>query len=132
MLKLTRRFAAVMAISLVIGMGSLWAQSDRGTITGVVSDSSGAMIAGAEVTITATATGIASKVVTNGDGVYSVPNLPIGKYDVSVEHTGFKKDTHEGVILNTGQTVGLDISLQVGNTTEVVNVTIHSVLSNAA
>src|ERR1700683_837157 len=97
MLKLSRRIAAVIAISLLIGMGSLWAQTDRGTITGVVSDSSGAVIAGAEVTITATSTGIASKVVTNVDGVYSVPNLPIGKYDVSVEHTGFKKDTHAGV-----------------------------------
>src|SRR5579862_6686881 len=99
MLKLTRRIASVMAISLLVGMGSLWAQSDRGTITGTVSDSSGARIAGATVTITATATGITAKIVTNGDGIYSVPNLPIGKYNVSVEHTGFKKNTHEEITL---------------------------------
>src|ERR1019366_6674722 len=113
MVNLTRRIAVVSVMALVIGMGSLFAQTDRGTITGTVTDSSGARIAGAAVNITALSTGITTKVVSNADGIYSLPNLQIGKYNVSVEHPGFKKYTQEGIVLNTGQTVGMDISLQV-------------------
>lgn len=123
MVNLTRRITILSVMALAMGMGSLFAQTDRGTITGTVTDSSGARVAGAAVNITAVSTGITTKVISNADGNYSLPNLQIGKYNVSVEHPGFKKYTQEGIVLNTGQTVGVDISLQVGNVTETVQVT---------
>jgi hypothetical protein len=123
MVNLTRRIAVFSVMAIVIGVGSLFAQTDRGTITGTVTDSSGARVAGAAVNIMATLTGISTKVTSNTDGNYTVPNLQIGTYNVSVEHPGFKKYTQQGITLSTGQTVGVDVVLQVGNITETVQVT---------
>ncbi len=123
MVNLTRRIAVLLVVALALGMGTLLAQTDRGTITGTVTDSSGARVAGAAVKITATQTGITTKVGSNSDGVYSVPNLQIGIYNITVEHAGFKKYSQEGITLSTGQTIGVDVALQVGNITETVQVT---------
>ena len=125
MLDLTRRVAVLSLLALVIGVGSVFAQTatDRGTITGTVTDASGARVPGATVTITATLTGINTVLKTNTDGIYSAIDLPIGKYNVTVEHPGFKKYTQAGITLSTGLTVGVDVALQVGNVTETVQVT---------
>jgi hypothetical protein len=123
MVNLTRRIAVLSVMALVIGVGSLFAQSDRGTITGTVNDSSGARVAGAAVSATAVATGITSKTTSNTEGNYDFPNLQVGAYTLSVEHSGFKKYTQQGITLYTGQTVGVDVVLQVGNATELVQVT---------
>jgi hypothetical protein len=123
MVNLTRRIAVLSVMALAIGVGSMFAQSDRGTITGTVTDSSGARVAGATVNITDTLTGINTNLTSNTDGNYTVSNLPIGTYSVNVEHAGFKKYTQQGITLSTGQTLGVDVVLQVGNITETVQVT---------
>lgn len=123
MLNLTRRIAVFSAIALVISLGSVWAQSDRGTITGTVVDSSGARVAGAAVQATNVSTGITNSQTTGSSGDYTIPLLAIGKYRVTVEHPGFKKFVQDGITLNTGLTVTVDISLQLGNVTETVQVT---------
>ena len=61
-----------------------------GEITGLVTDSSGAAVAGASVTVTNKATGATRKVTTNSEGLYSFPSLPPGVYELKVEQTGFK------------------------------------------
>ena len=123
MLNLTRRIAAYAAIALVICVGSAWAQSDRGTITGTVTDSSGARVAGATVAATDVSTGIQNKQTTGSSGDFTLPLLPIGLYKVSVEHTGFKEFIQDGITLSTGQTISLNVALQLGNVTESVQVT---------
>ena len=123
MANLTRRIAVLLVMALSIGMGLLFAQSDRGTITGEITDSSGARVAGASINVTATLTGLTVKVLSNADGIYTVSSLPIGQYSVSVEHPGFKKYSQQGITLNNGETLGIDVVLQVGNVTETVQVT---------
>ena len=123
MVNLTRRIAVLSVMALVIGMGSLFAQSDRGTITGTVNDSSGARVAGAAVTITSAGTNISTKATSNTDGNYTFTNVQIGVYSITVEHPGFKKYSQQGISLTTGQTLGIDVVLQVGNVTETVQVT---------
>src|ERR1017187_7196736 len=123
MVNLTGRIAVVSVMSLVIGVGSLFAQTDRGTITGTVTDSSGARVAGAAINVLATLTGTTNKTKSNSEGNYTVFSLPIGQYTVTVEHAGFKKFEQSGITLSTGQTLGVDVVLQVGNITETVLVT---------
>src|SRR6266568_4086205 len=113
-------FCLLMVVSL--GLGSLWAQSDRGTVTGVITDSSGAAIRGVSVTATNAGTRLGTTVVSSSSGNYTIPLLPAGMYTISAEQTGFKKFAQAGVIVEVGQTVSLDISMQVGSKTETVEV----------
>jgi hypothetical protein len=80
-------FASVFALAL--SLGTLQAQSTLGTITGLVTDSSGAVIPNAVVVATNTATGAKAQTVTSSTGNYVVPNLPVGPYEVSVAISGF-------------------------------------------
>src|SRR5215471_6941668 len=105
----------------------LWAQGDRGTITGTVADPSGAVIAGASVTATNNATQASTKTTTTSSGHYTIPALPVGKYEVTVEQGGFKKYVQSGVIVEVGQTVRVDATLQLGETTQSVEVTAEAV-----
>ena len=114
MVNLTRRIAVLLVMALSVGMGLMFAQTDRGTITGTVTDSSGARVAGASINLTAT-TGVTSNAKSNTDGVYNFLFLPIGHYAITVEHPGFKKYDQQGITLSVGQTLGIDIVLQVGN-----------------
>src|SRR5579871_448661 len=86
----------VVAFLLAVSLG-MSAQTFRGTILGTVTDNSGAVIAGATVTVKNTATGLARTTQTGGDGGYSIPELPIGTYDVSVTQTGFQTFVAKGV-----------------------------------
>src|SRR5262245_8954022 len=98
------RRVLIVSLILIAGITPLWAQSERGTITGTVTDPSGAVIAGAAVTATSTSTGVSTKAVTTSSGNFTIPNLRGGVYDVSVEQTGFKKFVQSGVLLEVGQT----------------------------
>lgn len=91
-------------------------------LTGTVTDSSGAVVAGAEVTVSGVATGSERKVATNELGYYTVPLLPPGEYRVTVQKEGFHQVTREGVRLEVNQTARLDFTLEVGAVTETVNV----------
>ncbi len=98
------------------------AQTERGSITGVVTDPSGAHIAGAPVTITNKATNTAQHVTTTNAGEYSAPNLSIGDYRIEVAAPGFRRFVQDGVTLTAGGTVRVDAQLTVGQLSETVEV----------
>jgi hypothetical protein len=105
----------------------LWGQT-FGEITGEVRDASGAVIVGAAVTITNQATGAARSAVTNQSGIYSVPALQPGVYDLRVTMTGFQAATRPDLVLQVQQTARVDFTLQVGQVTEAVEVAGSSAL----
>ena len=83
----------------------LAAQTDRATVTGFITDSSGARIRGANVIITAASTGISHQTSTNADGVYTLSALPVGYYKATVIASGFETVDVESFQLNVGQTL---------------------------
>jgi hypothetical protein len=103
-------------------MVSAPAQTVRGTILGTVTDPSGAVTPKARVTVRETATGLTRSEFTNNDGEYSILQLPAGRYDLSVEAPSFKKTERTGVVLNVDDRLRIDVSLAVGQVTEVVSV----------
>ena len=110
---------------------NLYAQlADRAVITGVVTDASGAAIPDAKVTITNEQSGAATVVGTNSAGNYSTPPLIIGSYRVDIEKASFKMSSHSGIVLSGGQTVREDAKLEVGATTETIEVKAASELVN--
>jgi hypothetical protein len=102
--------------------GSLSAQT-LGTVTGEVKDSTGAMVVGAAVTVRNTATNGLREAVTNEEGVYSIPALNPGIYDVKAGKPGFKSTTRTGIELQVQQTARIDFTLEVGQVSETVEVT---------
>jgi carboxypeptidase family protein len=83
--------AVVIGALLLGGAGAAKAQSFRGIILGTVTDATGAAISGANVTVKNLDTGLTRVVTTSGDGTYSVPELPIGNYSVTVESSGSRR-----------------------------------------
>ena len=108
-------------ISLLL-VGVMPAQTDRGTITGTVTDQSGAVLVGAKVTVVNTATGSSVETSTSGAGLFTVPQLTVGVYRVTIEQAGFKKHVQEGVTVPLGQTVRVEAALQVGEVSQSVEV----------
>ncbi len=104
------------------------AQTIRGTVTGTVTDSSGAVVVGATVALNNRNTGIAASAQTDRDGTFTIPLLPPGNYDASVEQTGFKKYLRQGISVQIAQTTRLEVKLEVGGVTEAVQVTAESPL----
>jgi len=110
---------------IVIGLGAgaaLYGQNIRGAIVGNVTDSSGAVIPGAQITVTNQGTGIAVKATTDAAGTYTVPDLLAGTYQVSAAKEGFKTFQFSGIRLLTGQTARQDVVLEVGGVTQTVEV----------
>ena len=120
-----RRFliTAAAAVVLLSSASPLLFSQATGNIRGTVVDTSGAVIAGANVTATNLATSAARTVVTNQEGIYVFPDLAIGTYSLLVGHDGFETKKREGIELLTGHTVDLPIELAVGNASESVEVT---------
>jgi hypothetical protein len=101
--------------------GMLFAQADRATITGHVSDSTGALLSGVDVVVKDPNTGATFTSLTNAAGVYSVTGLPIGDYNVQMSHKGFK-DLKSSVHLVATQVQALDVNMEIGSSNEVVSV----------
>ncbi len=93
-----------------------------GTIVGKVSDQSGAVVAGATVTAQNVGTRYTRDAVSNGEGEYVIPSLPIGGYSITVHSQGFKEFTQTGITLEVGQNARVDVGLQVGAATQSVSV----------
>jgi len=110
-------------ITVLLAACALLAQSPQATISGVVSDAQGAVIVGAEVVAANMQTGVKYGAKTNESGFYVLRFLPVGDYVVSAEHTGFRRFERRGLTLTTGQSLGLDVRLEVGAITESVSVT---------
>ena len=116
------RQLAKLAAALLLLAAALFAQSERGAITGTVRDSSGAVIPAAKVTITNSATNVVINAVTNAQGEYTVPSLSPGVYKVRMEHQGFRPTETNGLNLDAAQTVRADAALEVGNSTQAIEV----------
>lgn len=108
-----------------------WAfgQVGNGTITGTVTDPAGAVVPGATVEATNTETGVVFPAVTTNTGNYTILNLPVGTYSVSVKVQGFKNYVHTNLTVGATQVLKEDVALQVGNaTTDTVTVTAEASL----
>src|ERR1700722_5281443 len=91
-----------------------FAQTDRGTITGTVSDPAGAVVPNASVEARNEGTSVVFKAATTNTGNYTLSSLPVGTYEISVSANGFKKSVRPGVTVNTAETVRVDAALEVG------------------
>src|SRR5260370_2505405 len=118
---MSKRITVALFILFAAAAPQLFAQN-FGEITGTVADSSGAVIAGAAVSVTNTATNQVRRTTTNDTGTYSAPFLVPGTYDIRVETTGFKMATRSSVDLQVGAVDRIDFSLQVGEVSEQVEV----------
>ncbi len=95
---------------------------DTAAIFGSISDTQGAAIPGASVSLTSTTTGQVRKVVSDESGQYLFPSLPIGAYSLSVEQPAFKRSQRTGILLQANENVKLDVALEVGDIKTVVSV----------
>ncbi len=109
-------------ITLFASVFLLWSQAETGQVTGSVTDPSGASVANADVTVTNTANGAQRVTKSNTDGVYAVTNLIPGDYSVKVTSAGFS-GYESKVNISVGAKVGLNVKLQVGQASTVVEVT---------
>jgi hypothetical protein len=100
-----------------------WAQEVTASITGTVTDPSGAALPGATVTATSVERGIAYTAETNGSGLYRISQLPVGSYDLKIEKSGFAVATHPAFVLTLNEVARVDVAMKVGQTTETVEVT---------
>jgi hypothetical protein len=100
-----------------------FAQRDLGTLTGTVTDSTGAVVAGAKLQITEQATGVKYAVETDNSGTYVRPLLKPGTYTIEVEATGFRKAIQRDILLNSGERVGVNIQLTVGDLSQSIEIT---------
>jgi hypothetical protein len=107
---------------LLLGMPNASAQEVRGTITGLVSDPTGAAITDATITVTNPARNVAVSAKSNATGNYVTPNLAPGQYVMTVEAAGFKKFVRENIVLQAMGAVRIDISLELGAITDSVTV----------
>src|SRR5689334_12171126 len=101
----------------------VWAQSTTGSIGGMVTDSSGAPIAGAKVSAINMETNVARTTASLQDGSYSILFLPVGTYKIEVNVSGFKKFEQSGVVLEVNRNPKVDAVLQIGAISETVEVT---------
>ena len=101
----------------------LMGQASSGSLSGVVSDPNGALVPGAKVVATNATSGLQSETKSSEAGVYVFPNLPVGIYEVTVEHPGFKKLSSSNIEIRIASRQELDLKLEVGDTQQTVTVT---------
>jgi hypothetical protein len=117
-----KRLACTFAILLLASAVCLHGQTTNGNIQGTVTDPSGSAVGGASVTGRNLDTGLSITTATTDAGLYSLANLPPGRYAVTIEGPGLKKYSREGVTVQTGSTVALDVQMQMGPVSESVTV----------
>ena len=116
-----RRAAIALSLAVVFTVFAS-AQDTNGRIIGTVTDTQGAAIAGAKISVTNTGTNVLSDTVTNNEGYYQVLQLPVGSYTVTVEHAGFAKSVTAATPLDINQSLRIDIHLKPGSVMETVQV----------
>src|SRR6267154_1209653 len=120
-MKALRSIAVFLFVFCAFGIAS--GQTQEGRILGTVTDQTGGLVKGARVSITNVDTGVARTLETNDAGDYVAPSLPPGPYKVVVEATGFKKVERGGIRLEVAKDLRLDVTMQPGSVSEVVEVT---------
>jgi hypothetical protein len=114
-------------VCVLIALSALLRAATTGSISGTVKDPSGAVILGATVTATNTATNVQAKTVTDDKGFYAFPSLPVGRYNVKVEEEGFGAQSRNNVQVDANGTLVVDLTLEMAEKIEEV-----TVLENAA
>jgi Carboxypeptidase regulatory-like domain/TonB dependent receptor len=117
------RSSSVLAVGVILSVLPLQAQVDTGSITGTVSDSSGAVVSGAKVTLTNEGTAVSLAVTTGSDGSYTFSPVKIGSYKIDASAQGFKTVTQLHVVVNVSGNVLVNLKLPTGSVSETVEVT---------
>ena len=115
--------SSIVGLLLLLTAVQSLAQLPTGTILGTVKDTSGAVVPSAMVTAKNLDTGLSRTVNTETDGSYRFSALPVGNYEVDVEHAGFNKETRTGLTLTVAQEAVVNVTLNVGTTPQTVQVT---------
>src|ERR1035438_1151936 len=119
-----KRLQFCLAVFAVLALSfSAFAQVQNGQLAGTVTDPTGAAVANAKVTVKNASTDLSESAVTNSSGNYTIKELPIGVYNLTIEAAGFKTVSNNGVTLNAGTIAHVDVKLQIGKASEVVEVT---------
>src|SRR5215471_18058773 len=111
----------ILVVVFLFGLGAA-AQTDRATLTGIVSDQSRGVIPNATITLVATATGLRHAAAANGAGAYTMSSLPVGQYTASIKADGFDTVQVEPFTLNVGETRTLNATLHVSSVSSQVTV----------
>ena len=119
---------AVLCNFLLLFARPAHAQFDSATVSGVIQDGTGAVLPGADVTLTSVGTGLERHTVTNEAGLYTFPNVPVGTYTVKASLQGFNTITKTGVTLSAGVNIRVDVQLSLGNLSETVQVKAEAAL----
>src|SRR5437879_4394484 len=117
------RSSFVLAVGVILSVLPLQAQVDTGSITGTVTDPSGAVGSGAKVTLTNEGTAAALAVTTGSDGSYTFSPVKIGSYKIEATAQGFKTITQSNIVVNVSANVLVNLKLKTGSVTETVEVT---------
>jgi len=120
-MKTCTKFATALTLATLFA-ASLSAQGIYATLTGVVTDQSTAVVAKAKVTLTDTQSGSVRETLTNNDGYFTFASVPVGSYNLAIESKGFALYKANGIALSGGEKRNVDVSLQVGNTSQTVEV----------
>ena len=127
MLKKAFGAIAIVTIASLTIAASASAQAVAGSqLSGIVRDSSGATLPGVEVTVTKTDTGMTRTVFTGPDGVYTIPNLPVGPYQLKVVLQGFTTYVQDGIVLQVNTNPQINVTLMIGAITEQLTVTANT------
>ena len=120
---MSSKLQSLLALAALFGVSTFTsAQSVRGTILGTIADPSGSVVAKAKVTVLEVATGLIRSELTSDTGEYSIPQLPAGIYDLTVEQPSFKKAERRGIELRVDDRLRIDVALILGNVSETVEV----------
>jgi hypothetical protein len=116
------RYAIFVSILSVLFAASGWGQNVNGSISGTVTDPTGAVIPGAQLTLTAKGTAAVAKFTSGPDGLYSFQNLEEGTYSLNVSAKGFKDYLQTGIVVQLSQLIRQDVIMQLGATVQTVEV----------
>src|SRR6478735_1455644 len=125
------RRVTLICISLIQWTTAFASAQVGGTLSGVVKDPSGGVIPGVTVTATNTVLGTTFTTVTDTQGLYSFPKLAVGRYDVTLQIEGFKPQKHAGIQMDADSALQLNATLELGEQSETVNVTVNAVRVDA-
>src|SRR5436190_23653695 len=129
-LRLFARLATTVVLLLAFGTSLIFGQGGTATISGVVRDTSGALVPGVTITVKHVDSGLIRTVVTGETGNYSAPALPVGPYEITTTMPGFKQAVRLGINLGVGQEAVIDLTLEVGANAEQVTVSEEAPLVN--
>jgi hypothetical protein len=110
-------------LGLFVALVPVKAQDARGTILGRVTDQSGAAMAGVQIEVVNTDTGVRATSTSNSSGDYILPYLLPGPYNITVEQQGFRRYTRNNIVIREGDRFSVDVPMQVGETASTVEVT---------